>query len=516
MTATSTTRCNHSGYTKSLWMEVELPSFPPLEKDLEVDVCIVGGGIAGLTCAYTLAKAGKSVVIVDRGVIAGGQTARTTGHLTWALDDRFFDLEMLFGEEGAHLAAESHSQAIDRIEQIILEEGIDCDFERVDGYLFVPPEDPPEVLEKEWNALVKLDRGVRKVERAPFAPFDTGPCILFPHQAQFHSLKYLRGLTEAILKYGGKLYNHTPITHFEEGTSCLSRSEQGVNITSQFLIVATATPVNNRFSIHTKQAAYLTYVIAAPIAKNSFPKGLYWDTADPYHYLRIQKDLNDPQIDWLLIGGEDRKVGQDEGIEIRFQRLEQWAKKRFPMINQIGYRWSGEIFEPIDSLGFIGRNPGDKHTYIATGDSGNGLTHGTIAGILIPDLISGKMSRWEKIYNPSRVTWSATLEFLKENFNGMVQYLDWLTPGERTTIESLPPSEGIIIREGAKKLAVYKDKENRIQIFSAFCPHLGGCLRWNSVEKSWDCPVHGSRFNSSGEVLNGPALCPMHRENRTE
>jgi glycine/D-amino acid oxidase-like deaminating enzyme/nitrite reductase/ring-hydroxylating ferredoxin subunit len=463
----------------------------------------------GLTCAYTLAKQGKSVIVLDQGAIAGGQTARTTAHLTCVLDDRYCDLEKLFGEEGAKLAAESHLAAIDYIEKIVLEEEIDCDFERVDGYLFVPPEDSKEILDKELSAIKKTGMEVYKIGRAPFTTFDTGPCLHIPRQAQFHILKYLQGLIKAILKHGGKIFSHTHVNHVEDGSLCIVKTESG-EITSQSVIIATCTPVNCRFDIHTKQAAYRTYVIGATVPKGSVQKGLYWDTPDPYHYIRIQGHLTDPNSDWLIIGGEDHKTGQDPAIEAKYDDLEEWARQRFPMIDRIDYRWSGQVFEPVDSLAIIGQSPGDKNIYLATGDSGNGITHGTIAGILLPDLILGKYNPWKGLYDPSRKTLAAASEYLKENLNSVIQLKDWFTPGEAKKVEALAPGEGMVLREGLKKIAVYKDDQNKVHINSALCPHLGGCLRWNQGEKSWDCPLHGSRFDGCGQVLNGPAIDCLH------
>lgn len=505
---------NDSGSSQSLWMEVQLPSFPSLNSSMHADVCIVGAGIVGLTTAYTLAKEGKSVIILDQGSIASGQTGRTTAHLTWVLDDRYYNLENFFGEDGARLAAQSHSAAIDYIEKIILEEEIDCDFERIDGYLFTPPEDSQDILDKEFIAIQKTGMEIIKAPRAPFSSsFDTGPCLQFPKQAEFHVLKYIQGLIKAILKYGGKIFSHTHVNHFQEDSVCVVSTQSGAKVTAQSVIVATCTPVNNRFFIHTKQAPYRTYVIAAPIPKGSVQKGLYWDTPNPYHYIRIQKHLFDAGLDWLIIGGEDHKTGQDPEIEKKYEHLEQWAKKRFSMIDKIEYRWSGQIFESIDSLAFIGKNPGNTHIYIATGDSGNGLTHGTIAGILIPDLIFGKDNPWKSLYEPSRKTLCAASKYIHGTLNVARQYGDWFTPGEIKKLETLAPDEGMILREGLKKIAVYKDKQNNIYTHSAFCPHLGGCVRWNCGEKSWDCPCHGSRFNGFGKVMNGPAISDLYPSN---
>lgn len=510
---------NNSDESRSLWMEVNLPTFPRLVSNSNADVCIVGAGIAGLTCAYTLAKRGKSVIVVDQGPIAGGQTARTTAHLTFILGDRYDHLESLFGEEKARLIAQSHCSAIDYIEKIVDEETIDCDFERVSGYLFAPPENPKEIIDKEFIAIRKTGAPVEKVPGAPFSSsFDTGQCLKFPNQAQFHILKYLQGLVKAILKLGGKIFTDTRISRFDENSVCTSTTESGMKITSQSVVVATCTPVIDRFYLHTKQAGYRTYVIAASVPKGSVPKNLYWDTADPYHYIRVQDHLSDSALDWVIIGGEDHKTGQDPHPDAKYAIIEKWARERIPVMNKVEYRWSGQVFEPVDSIAFIGKNPGNKNIYVATGDAGNGITHGTIAGILIPDLILDKINPWKELYRPSRKTLSASSEFIHENLNTVKQYGDLFTPGEKKELNKLKIGEGIILRKGIKKIAVYRDKQNTLHINSAFCPHLGGCVRWNQAEKSWDCPCHGSRFNGTGKVITGPAnrdLCPCrHNEPR--
>lgn len=497
---------NNSGETESLWMEVNLPSFPPLEQDIETEICIIGSGIVGLTCAYLLSKAGFKIVVLERSALAGGQSARTTAHLSWALDDRFSNLEKLFGKEKAKLAALSHQEAINAIESIINEENIDCDFERINGYLFSPSTESDKVLNDEKIAVENLKLNVTYSEKTPFIK-NAGPCLIFPRQGQFHLLKYLNGLIEAIVRNGGKIFTHSHVNHFEEENSkCLVKTKSGAQVTSKSLIVATCTPINDRFYIHTKQSAYRTYVIAARVPNGSIPRALYWDTIDPYHYVRLQKNSVNPNVEWLIVGGEDHKTGQDLNEQEKFSLLETWAKEHFPMIEKVVYRWSGQVFEPVDSLAFIGKNPGSKDVYIATGDSGHGMTHGMIAGLLITDLILGKQNPWSELYEPSRKNLSSANEYIHENLNAIYQYKDWLTPGELKTVEELPSDQGIILREGIHKIAVYKDKENKIHVHTAACPHLGGCVRWNKVEKSWDCPVHGSRFNGCGEVITGPAF----------
>jgi glycine/D-amino acid oxidase-like deaminating enzyme/nitrite reductase/ring-hydroxylating ferredoxin subunit len=459
-----------------------------------------------LTCAYTLLQEKKSVIVLEQRSLIAGQTARTTAHLTWGLDDRYSELERLFGKEGAQLAAESHRTAIDRIEQIVKEENIDCDFERIDGYLFVPPGESLDILDKEMAAIQKIGQPIQKVQRAPWSSFDTGPCLQFPQQAQFHILKYINGLVQAVERMGGKIFCDTHVSHVKDGALCFVDTNQDYKVKAKSVIVATNTPINNRFMMHTKQAAYRTYVIAAKVSKDEIAKGLYWDTPDPYHYIRLQSIPTDSQHHWIIIGGEDHKTGQEEDIWNHYDRLEQWARERFPSMGPLEYRWSGQIIEPIDCLAFIGRNPHDQNIYIATGDSGNGMTHGTIAGILLPDLILGRGNRWANLYDPSRKTLSAASDFIEENANVAVQYGDWLTGGEIDSYQQVAPGEGALIRQGAQKIAVYRDENGKIHACSAVCTHLGCIVKWNRGEKSWDCPCHGSRFDPYGNVLNGPAI----------
>lgn len=495
-----------SASSRSLWMETELPSYPSLSSNMNIDVCIIGAGIAGLTCAYTLLRRGKTVAIVDQASSCGGQTMRTTGHLAWTLDDRFYNLEGFFGKKDSRLAAESHMTAIRYIEKIVSEELIDCDFEKLDGYLFIGLGNNEANIDKELAALQRISMPVeKKTHLRVTETFDLGPCLALPEQAQFHIGKYLKGLLRVIRDKGGLIFNQTHVSKIEEYDNlCIVHTDGKHLIKAQAAIVATCTPCNNRFTIHTKQAPYRTYVIGTSVPKDVIPKALYWDNADPYHYIRLQKHAKDPEKEWLLVGGADHKTGQEKHTINKYDYLIAWAKQRFPMINSIEWRWSGQVFEPIDGLAFIGQNPGQKNIYIITGDSGNGLTHGTIAGLLLPDLIDKHDNPWRELYAPNRKTLSASLEYLEENANTAFQYTDWLTAGDRQSLADLKPDSGIIIRKGFKKIAVYKDENDQIHCYSAFCPHLGGCVRWNESEKSWDCPCHGSRFSADGKLITGP------------
>ncbi len=488
----------------SLWSATAaLPECGPIDHNAHVDVCVIGGGIAGLSTAYHLCKAGRSVALLDDGALASGMTRMTTGHLVSMLDDRYFELEKLHGEEAIRVAADSHTAAIERIDEIVRAEAIDCDFARLDGYLILAERDKPATLDKELDAAHRA--GLKDVQLMARSPFDwyTGPCLHFPRQGQFHPLKYLKGLAAAIQRAGGRIYCHSHADHVEGGVPGLVHVGKHV-ITGDAVVVATNVPINNLLAIHTKQAPYMTYVIGARVPRGSVPQVLAWDTGDPYHYIRIQPmDAND---DLLIVGGEDHKSGQAHDSPHRYRRLEVWARTRFPMMREVEFMWGGQVMEPLDYLGFIGRNPMDHdNIFVATGDSGMGLTHGTIAGMLLCDLIIGRKNPWEKLYSPSRVPVKAAGEFAREDLNMAAQYADWLTPGDVKSVDEIARDSGAIVRRGLEKVAVYRDANGALHECSGACTHLGCIVQWNPGEKTWDCPCHGSRFDAYGAVINGPA-----------
>jgi glycine/D-amino acid oxidase-like deaminating enzyme/nitrite reductase/ring-hydroxylating ferredoxin subunit len=493
---------------QSVWAATAaMPEFPALEANVHVDACVVGAGIAGLTTAYLLAQEGKSVAVLDDGPLASGMTRMTTGHLVNMHDDRYFEVEKLHGLDGARLAAESHSAAIARIEAIVRKEKIDCDFARLDGFLFLAEGDSIDTLDRELDAAHRAGlAGVRRAERAPFGTWGTGPCLVFPDQGQFHPLKYLAGLAHAIERAGGRIYCHSHADHIEGGVPGVVHVGRHV-VTGDAIVVATNVPINDRLAIHPKQAPYMTYVIAARVPRASLPLALAWDTGDPYHYIRIHP-LED--ADLLIVGGEDHKTGQADDATERHARLERWARERFPMMGPLEFAWGGQVMEPMDYLAFIGRNPMDhENVFVVTGDSGMGLTHGTLAGMLITDLVFERRNPWTALYDPSRVRVRAAAEFASENANVALQYADWLTAGDVESADSIPRDGGAVLRRGLEKIAVYRDASGELHERSAVCTHLGCLVKWNPSEKTWDCPCHGSRYDPHGNVINGPANKPL-------
>ena len=520
------------GATLSIWQDtVELPRFPKLTRSGSTSICVVGAGITGLTTAYLLAREGKKVVVVDDGPIAGGETGRTTAHLTYALDDRIYWLESVHGPEATRMAVESHAAAINRIQQIVQLEDIDCDFERLDGYL-IPrtPGDAGDVAEivRESDASQRAGLSdVLLVDRAPIAGFETGTSLRFPGQAQFHITKYLAGVARAFTeKYGGTIHCDTHVEGIEGGSPCTVKIDGGVQLTADCVVVCTNSSISDYVKTHVKSEANRTYVVGALVPRGSVDKALYWDLGKAYHYVRVQH-LNGGVAtgeiaggagaptkggvlqDVLIVGGEDHKVGHGSHPEERWDRLERWMRQRWPNAGPVVYRWSGQVVEPSDGLAYIGPNPdGAENVYMAMGDSGQGMTHGTIAGILLTDILIGRPNPWAELYHPLRQSLrpAPVVEMVKHNVDVAVQLAKGYVAPDLHSVDDIKPGEGKVIRRGARKVAAYRDESGTLIEKNAACTHLKCIVEWNSAEKSWDCPCHGSRFAPTGEVLNGPAI----------
>ncbi len=355
-----------SGDNLSLWLASAIKpiAYETLSSDVDTEVLVVGGGIAGLTTAFCLAKEGLKVVLVEDGFIGSGESGRTTAHITCALGARYFELEKIFDQPTAKLAAQSHTAAIEWIANTVRQYDIDCHFKRVDGYLFSHPSDSIETLKEEFKATHRAGILTEMVNNVPsFARGQVNWCIKFPNQAQFHILLYLKGLAEAFIHSGGKIYTQTKA----ENISNEGASANGFKIKANHIVVATNTPVNDWVTLHTKQWPYRTYVIAAKIPKGKLPYSLWWDTGDqnskwiskPYHYVRLE-EFNE-QYDMLISGGEDHRTGQADTEHIkeedRYTKLEEWTRKHFPSMEKIEFKWSGQVVEPVDSLAYIGKNP---------------------------------------------------------------------------------------------------------------------------------------------------------------
>jgi glycine/D-amino acid oxidase-like deaminating enzyme/nitrite reductase/ring-hydroxylating ferredoxin subunit len=494
--------------SRSLWGKSASVHAPPLAADATTDVAVVGAGIAGLSIAYELARAGRGVIVRDRGPIGGGMTARTTGHLASELDDYYHVLIDTVGLEAARQVCMAQTAAVDRIEAIVREEGIDCDFARLDGYLFLAPDSDPAVLDKEHEAARQVGLKVERVERAPIPGLQRGPCLRFPNQGRFHPLKYLDGLIRCLKRDGARLHGGTTVNDVaeQEDGAVLVRTEDGVTVRAGACAVATNSPFNE-VEVHYKQAPYRTYAIAARVPRGSVADALFWDTLDPYHYVRLQPA--EDGSDWLISGGEDHKTGEADDMEARFERLAAWTRALFPSLGEIEHRWSGQVMEPVDYAALIGRSATGRNIYMATGDSGQGLTNAVAASLIVSGLILGCETPYAKAHDPQRAVRGPVKEFLVENAEAVGKLAAKLTPGEVGSIDEIPFGEGAILRQGLGKLAVYRDESGKPYKRSAECTHAGCIVQWNPFEKCWDCPCHGSHFAPDGTAINAPAVEPL-------
>jgi glycine/D-amino acid oxidase-like deaminating enzyme/nitrite reductase/ring-hydroxylating ferredoxin subunit len=491
----------------SLWRaETKAQKFPHLDQDVSCDLAVVGSGIAGLSSAYEAARCGNNVVVIDRRDITDGMTARTTAHLVSEIDDRYFELIDAVGEAHARLYHESQVAAINRIETICADEGIEADFARLPGYLIPAETAHVQELQQEYEACRKVGIEVEWTSKTPYPLIEGTKALKFADQGRFHPLKYCAGLVRAIEKRGGRLYGGTTyVGHEENSYGVILRTEDGPTIHARAALFATNSPVNDRVAIHTKQIPMRTYAMAGRVPSGSVEDALIWDTLWPYHYVRLQPAGQGE--DWLIVGGEDHRPGTADDMEERFERLEAWTRKRFPTFAKPEHRWSGQVMEPADCVPFSGRD-GSERIYVHTGDSGTGMTNGVAGALNFIALYRNEKARFADLFEPRRKPTSsyALGEYVKGQGPVVANLAEYLESGEVDNVEEIKPGEGAIVRRGLSKHAVYRSEDGSLVELSAVCTHVGCIVHWNSFEKCWDCPCHGSQFEPDGRVLNAPAV----------
>jgi glycine/D-amino acid oxidase-like deaminating enzyme/nitrite reductase/ring-hydroxylating ferredoxin subunit len=497
-------------YINSVWSEATpAPPHPPLDGNRAVDVAVIGGGITGITTALLLARAGRGVAIIEARRIGKGETGKSTAHLTEALDVPYHTLISRFGLDGARLAAAGQREAIERIASLCDELAIPCGFHRVPGFLFTEVEEEVPALEEEARAVRKLGLAAALVEDVPL-PFQTVRGLRWENQAALHPRVYLQALAEAFLVAGGRIYEETQVVEIDEGEPCRVITDHGV-IYADDVVVAAHVPISNRILLHSKLAAYRTYAlgIEMPVVATEGAGALFWDTASPYHYLRSQ------QIDgksYLIVGGEDHKVGESDDTIAPFERLERYYRLRFGReVAATDFRWSGQIVHSADGLPYVGQNALSSRVFVATGYAGNGITQGTLAAMVLSDLVRGLQNRYRELLDATRIKPIASARaFLSENVDYPKHLIsDRLPHPGPEALAGLAPGEGQVLSVGKERLAVYRNGNGELSALSPTCTHLGCMVHWNTSEKTWDCPCHGSRFDPHGRVLNGPAVTAL-------
>jgi glycine/D-amino acid oxidase-like deaminating enzyme/nitrite reductase/ring-hydroxylating ferredoxin subunit len=484
--------------------------FSKLERNLEVDVLVIGAGITGLTTAYLLAASGRSVAVLERARLADIDTGHTTAHLTMVTDVRLSELVAKFGEPHAQAVWDAGLAAIARIDSIVREHDIACDFEWVDGYLHAPhgaqARSDEKTFVEEANLSTKLGFDATLVHDLPLVG---GPGVRFDNQARFHPRKYVAGLADAIRSRGGVIHEHSNADEFCEEP--LAIKSNGYRVRCRDVVIATHNPLVGLAGMasatvfQTKLALYTSYVVAGRVPSGTVPDALFWDTGDPYRYVRLDRHRD---YDQIIYGGEDHKTGQAADTNACYARLERALTALVPEVT-LSHRWSGQVIETPDGLPYIGRMA--DHQYAATGFAGNGMTFGTVAALLIADAIEGRRNPWAELFDPGRAALRHGLwDYVKENADYPYYLIrDRFAGAEGRSLRSVKRGHGQIVEHRGSKVAASRDPQGRLTVRSATCTHMGCIVGWNDAEGTWDCPCHGSRFRPDGTVISGPAETPL-------
>jgi glycine/D-amino acid oxidase-like deaminating enzyme/nitrite reductase/ring-hydroxylating ferredoxin subunit len=497
--------------TTPYWFDsAKRSKFRPLARSLSVDVLVVGGGVTGIVTAYLLKKAGLHVAVIERDRLASRDSGHTTAHLTCVTDKRLHELVKEFGRQHAKAAWDAGMAAIDEIERMVQEENIACEFTRVPGYLHAP------VSGGQADECANLKRDAKLANEFGFnaayldrVPFMNTPGVRFADQAKFHPLKFLIALAKEFHGTGSHLFENSAVKEFDSKKKRAKINGHWINYDR--VVLATNNPLLGESGLiagmifQMKLSLYSSYVIGATIPRGAVPIASFWDTNDPYQYLRVDRH---GESDYAIFGGEDHKTGQVRNTETCFWKVEKAFLKLVPQA-KIDHRWSGQVIVTNDGLPYIGPNEEDQ--FIATGYSGNGFTFGVAAAVMARDWITGVKNPWRDLFSPGRKKIrGGTWDYLLEN-KDYPYYLiqDRFRSPEGKSLRAVKRGEGKILKLGRKKLAVYRDEQGRVKKMSAVCTHMGCLVRWNQAEATWDCPCHGSRFSPKGKVLAGPAETPL-------
>jgi glycine/D-amino acid oxidase-like deaminating enzyme/nitrite reductase/ring-hydroxylating ferredoxin subunit len=494
------------GKKTSLWLDTRAaPGFPPLAGDAQVDVVIVGAGITGLTAARLLVEAGRTVAVLEQERIGAGTTGGTSAHVTQVPDRRFREIDSKFGHDGVRTLVASSRVALDRIAAWAEEGGIDCDFQRVPAYLYT--ENPEEVSRLEEEARIAREAGMSAelVREVPL-PFRVAAAVRFDGQARFHPISYLAGLAHRIAGGGGRIHEGTRVVEVEgghRGEPCRVVTKGGAIVTAGSVLFATHTPGGFTL-LHAELEALRSYVMAVRLRDQAPPDGLFFDTADPYNYTRMQPD---ERGDLLIVGGKDHPTGQEWDTEACHRELEEYIRERWN-VESVEYRWSAQFYEPPDGLPLIGESLSSDRVLVATGYSGTGMMFGTLGGMLLADRVLERPNPWAALYETKRLKPLAAGPQLAKLNLGVVKHFvqDRVEIPKVRDLSEVPLGEGRVVEIGDEKVAVYRGQDGVVHTISPVCTHAACIVQWNAGEKSWDCPCHGSRFTPDGQIIEGPAV----------
>ncbi|MFI1361289.1 FAD-dependent oxidoreductase [Streptomyces sp. NPDC020898] len=507
-----------TGIQGSYWLETAPPGAPapPPAGDLTVDVAVIGGGIAGLSTAWELVRQGREVAVLEADRIAAGVTGRTTAKLT-ALHTLVYDrLRRTRGPEGARLYARSQAEAIRHASEIAGELGVDCEWEEAAACTYAEDPDRLGELRAEADAAREAGLPAEFVTELPELPFEVAGAVRVSGQAQFHPRKYLLALTDDLRRRGGTVYEGTRVVALTEGEPCVLRTEAGVSVRAGEVVIATHYPVFDRALLFTRLSPRRELVVAGTIDEDRAPRDMYITPEQATRSVRSAPYRDGKRL--LIVTGEHFTPGTAD-VEERFDRLSGWAGERFPGLT-FTHRWATQDNDSTDSVPLVGRlHHGSRHTYVATGFGGWGLSGGIMAGRLLGDLVGGREADWSGLYDPRRLAPVVRegKSFLKHQAQVARHFVgDRLPSMTPPALADIPPGHGAVVRVGGQRRAVHRDENGSLHAVSARCTHLGCVVAFNNAEQAWECPCHGSRFAPDGHILQGPAVRPLERRELPE
>ena len=492
------------GVCTSLWQDT-VPDFTPKQvatADKIFDVLIVGGGITGITTGLLLQKKGKSCLVAEAQTICFGTTGGTTAHLNSFFDTSYDQVQTSFGEVNAQLLARAARQSLKLFQQNINEYNIDCNYEEKEGVVFAQTDEQLDELNKMYEGAVEA--GVEVAYSTDnHLPIDFQKAIVYPGQGQVHPTRYVHALAKEFENVGGVILQNCTIDKFDEEDDFLTIESNQGNIKARHLIYATHIPPGVNI-LHFRCAPYRSYAMAVTLKNKNYPSALAYDMYDPYHYYRTQ-DVDGKK--YLIAGGEDHKTAHVQNTNACFTQLESHIRTHFE-VDEVAYKWSSQYFEPADGLAYIGHLPGNPdNVFVATGFGGNGITYSHIAAITLADIITQGDSEFKELFNPNRIKPVAGFaNFIKEGADVVKEFFKKrFSPTQLSGFADLAPGEARLVKYEEETIALYKDDKGKLHALDPVCPHAKCMVDWNSAEKSWDCPCHGSRFSYDGQLLTGPA-----------
>ncbi|MFC6998736.1 FAD-dependent oxidoreductase [Rufibacter roseus] len=488
--------------TTSIWrQDAEATHYPTLHEEIEADVAIIGGGITGITTAHLLASAGKRVVVLEALQVAESTTGYSTGNLYSYVGEYLQKLKTKYDQETVSRVMASRASAVDMIESLTNKFSIDCHFKRIPFYLTTEHAEEDEFIRNEFEIAQAAGTPAHFDTTSPL-PFPIGSAFRLDHQAQFNPMVYVKSLARHTAGPNCQIFENSKVLKVDEGDTHVVHTQHG-KVRAKQVVHATHTPKGIWF-LHTLLGPYREYALGVKL-NQPYPEGTYWNYHAMHHH-SLRTYTNDQGEHFLLVLGESHKVGHKENNQENFQKLEQYVRERFD-VKSVEYRWGAQQYKPADGLPYIGQRDKDSGIYVGTGYAADGLTYGTLAAMVISDLILGKENPYADMYSPNRHNpMKSAGKFMKENTDVMMQLIkDLPYRSQVEKLDEIPVGEGKNVEIDGKNYGAYRDHSGHLHVVSAMCTHMGCVVHWNKSETSWDCPCHGSRFDFEGKVLEGPA-----------